>query len=128
MRAGRFLLILCVVWGCCLAAPAERFVVPQDAKVIVTGGSLDGKDGTEPYCKEFYLTVQQVRTFFRKARYVADDDIHEYDWMPCYVDGTIAIGAKVYQWRIRPIGIGVLTAPDGKERFLGCKKCTSVFR
>ena len=52
----------------------------------------------------------------------------EYEYLPCWVEGTLVTNGKPAKWKIRPIGIGEIRHEDGRTELRGCKKCDDLFR
>jgi hypothetical protein len=94
--------------------------------VNITGHGNDGKD---EFCNDFRLTPKQAKFFFRSAHHITGIQLaQDYDWLSCYVTGTITDKTGRYIWKIRPIGIGYLQTPRGEEISLGCKTCDEIFK
>lgn len=97
------------------SAAEKRFVIPAEARIAVSGAGSDAS-----LCCRYSVTPSQARAFFRKAHRASPQEIHDHDHdtgLSCYVEGTLIIKNRVYRWRIRLDGLGVLTSPDGDSRF-----------
>ena len=94
-------------------------------RVVIKGFHTDKPN---VFCKEWRISEDQVKLFFKKAERITPEELHqEYDWLPCYSSGEIYDKSGKYEWEIRLIGIGILTMPNGKTIQLGCKTCDEIF-
>jgi len=98
---------------------------PADA-IHVTGHGVDQASGI---CDGFTLTDAQAQQFFAKATAITPEQMHaDYDYLPCWVDGTTTRGGARWTWRIRAGGTAEVTPPGGQMTFLGCKSCDDLFQ
>lgn len=87
-----------------------------------------GTDDPQAFCKGFNLSAEQVAIFFGRADRVGWDEIHNnFDWLPCYVKGTLFDNGTIYKWEIRAIGIGSVITPDDEVVWFGCQNCNNIF-
>lgn len=120
-----FCLTLLSVTAC--ASQTAKF---SDAKI--TGA---GSDKPNSLCQNFQLTDQEAVTFFTKAKQVSAIEIHDqYDYLPCYVKGTIAIKKAsspqkaICDFNIRAGGTAELTCNNEETVFYGCKTCDKLLQ
>ena len=97
----------------------------QPAEISVTG---HGTDRPDPICQSFRLTSGQAATFFRKARPISREELHNFDYLPCWVTGTRRTSNGIEQWTIHPVGVAKVTTRDGQTHLLGCKQCDDLFK
>jgi hypothetical protein len=110
---------------CGIAYSNGPYQFSGEYEVEITGHGNDGKDA---FCNDFRLTPKQVKFFFRKANRITTYQLaHDYDWLSCYVTGTVLDKTGKYTWEMRPIGIGRLVTPSGEIIWLGCKTCDEIF-
>ena len=88
-----------------------------------------GSEEKDAFCAAFKLNEQQVAVYFSEADEITSRDIHdEYDWLPCFVRGTLQSDGSVYSWEIRAGGTAELTSTKtGEVTWYGCKKCNGLF-
>jgi hypothetical protein len=111
-----------------LYEPASKpFVLPATRAITITeqGQESQKSDFEEKGCAHFRLTTKQVRSFFRKARTISENDfVHTIDWSPCAVSGTLRFtDGKTADWFITKAGGGKLAISDKREFYLYCKQC-----
>lgn len=92
---------------------------------VITGR---GADRPDPICQNFQLTPAQARTFFEKARPITGEELHGFDYMPCWVSGKKIAPDGISTWTIHPIGVAKVTLPNGQLQMLGCKSCDELFQ
>lgn len=108
--------------GC---SAAELEFLQRDYKISVRDF---GSEKAGSFCEDFRLNDGQARLFFSRAKVVSAKELHdEYDWLPCYVKGSIISAGQEYEWEIRPVGIGKLVDKSGNVWWLGCKDCDEIF-
>jgi len=83
--------------------------------VVITSTGVDGASVGE-FCKEFKLSVAQVKTFFSRAAIVTQREIHDhYDFLPCFVRGRANFHGYPATWEIRAGGTGSITLMGGEH-------------
>jgi hypothetical protein len=88
-----------------------------------------GEDQPKSVCEGFRLTEAQVKSFFKRAKVITEKELHdEYEYLPCWVEGTVTKGTVKDTWRIRAIGIGEIRHQDGRRELVGCKDCDDLFQ
>jgi hypothetical protein len=90
-----------------------------------------GSDQANSLCEKFNLTDNEVLAFFKKSEEVVGIAIHyEYDYLPCYVKGTISVDhdktSKKCEFTIRAGGTSELACPNEEAKFYACKKCDDL--
>lgn len=126
MSLGRAaaLFALAAATAACEHKATHKF--PPKAEFAVTG---HGTDKPSSMCEGFRLTAAQAKKFFEKSAPISEKTLHdEYDYLPCWVEGTVTGFGQPSKWKIRPIGIGEIRRPDGSVELRGCKKCDDLFR
>jgi hypothetical protein len=88
-----------------------------------------GSEEKDAFCEAFKLNEHQVAVYFSEADEITSKVIHdEYDWLPCFVRGTLTSDDSVYRWEIRAGGTAELTSiKTGEVTWYGCKKCNGLF-
>ena len=86
-----------------------------------------GSDQPSSLCEKFNLTNNEALEFFKKSKEVDGITIHyEFDYLPCYVKGTISINQdktiKNCEFTIRAGGTAELNCPGDETRFYAYKK------
>ena len=74
------------------------------------------------------MTPEQAKRFFDKARPISGEQLHEFDYLPCWVEGLTVGAGGTSKWRIHPVGVARVTRPDGKVEMVGCRECEELFR
>jgi len=92
-----------------------------------------GSDQANSLCEKFNLTENEAVEFFKKSKEVDGITIHnEYDYLPCYVKGTISLvhnkATKSCEFTIRAGGTAELLCPNEEAKFYACKKCDDLLR
>ena len=115
--------------SCCLtwcATPGGTLKLAPDSKVISTE---TGNDGRDSFCSGFNLTGGQAKAFLRNATIVSFQELHyKYDWLSCYVRGTLTDGTGTHQWEIRAGGTGSMKYASGEVIYLVCPECDDRFK
>ena len=115
---GFFFLFIVLSIAGCKGTSATRLAVTNH-----------GSDRQDPICQDFRLTVKQAQQFFDRAKPITESELHDhYEYLPCWVEGTLTDSRGTSVWKIRPIGIGEVRSPDGQRQLLGCKDCDDLFK
>lgn len=117
----------------CIALFSIAACASQTAKFSNANVTTQGSDKPNNLCQNFKLTNQEAHTFFTKAKEVSAIAIHnEYDYLPCYVKGTISRkGSSEHStcdFSIRAGGTAELACNGEEVKFYGCKTCDNLFR
>lgn len=125
LGGGAAVLVLIVLAFACQHKQPLVSVVPEE-KIVVTGHGFDRPDAI---CQDFRLNSAQAKQFFAKSRPITAKELHDsYEYMPCWVEGTMADAQGTSKWKIRPIGIGEIQRPNGALDLVGCKTCDDLFK
>ncbi|OIN49046.1 hypothetical protein BLL37_03530 [Pseudomonas azotoformans] len=74
------------------------------------------------------LDERQVASFFKRAEPIDGGTLHdEYEWAPCYLEGTLKYHGKACVWRVRAGATGEIECP-AVEQYFGCKDCVDLFK
>jgi len=77
--------------------------------------------------RDVMLDERQVASFFKRAEPIDARTLHdEYDWAPCYLEGTLKYRGKACTWRVRAGATGEIECP-ATEQYFGCKSCGDLF-
>ena len=130
MSRGRRLLVRSILSaalaaGCTNASdsnpPAER----QQPVIRVTG---QGSDERNSVCQGFRLSEEQAREFFSRSVSITEKELHDdYDYLPCWVEGTTTTGGDSARWKIRAGATAEVERADGTVEWRGCKSCGELF-
>ncbi|WP_200904652.1 hypothetical protein [Pseudomonas trivialis] len=92
--------------------------------------SISGFHSEEPErCRpsDVALDEQKVVSFFKRAVPIDGRTLHdEYDWAPCYLEGTLSYQGKSCMWRVRA-GATAQISCAATEQYFGCKDCADLF-
>lgn len=87
-----------------------------------------GMDQGGEFCKDFTLTTDQVGQYFKQAREVTFKQLHdEYDYLPCFVKGTLLRQALACEFEIRAGATAELNCNNDKPYFYVCTTCNTLF-
>ncbi|MGH8449669.1 hypothetical protein [Pseudomonas sp.] len=93
--------------------------------------AISGFHSEEPErCRpgDVVLDERQVASFFKRAEPIDGRVLHdEYDWAPCYLEGTLKYRGKACTWRVRAGATGEIECPT-TEQYFGCKDCGDLFK
>ena len=89
-----------------------------------------GSEEQDAFCKAFKLNEPQIALYFSEADKITSRIIHdEYDWLPCFVRGTLKSNDSEYRWEIRAGGTAEITSvKTGEVTWYGCKNCNDLFK
>ena len=74
------------------------------------------------------MNEKQANTFFKKSKIIDAKTMHdEYDYLPCYVYGTLSYRNESCHWEIRAGGTGLIQCPD-QEYIIACDKCDELLK
>lgn len=83
-----------------------------------------GVDTEKAFCKDFSLTREQVREFFNKSRVIDINEFHDnYEYLPCYVKGSLTRSGVKCTFTIRAGGTVELLCGKDEGLLLVCDKC-----
>ena len=122
-------LALCAIQSatCATSTTAERIHAAKDAVVEITELGANTSDKAWKLCKNFSLSRSQVISFFEHAEVMPFEKIHnEFEWLPCYVRGTLTEEGMSFIWEISAGGTAVVEFND-QTSYLGCKSCAEGF-
>lgn len=73
------------------------------------------------------LDERQIASFFKRAALIDGRTLHdEFDWAPCYLEGTLKYQQTACVWRVRAGATGEIECP-ATEQYFGCKDCGDLF-
>ena len=98
----------------------------QASIIRVTGHGVD--EGNASICEGFRLTDAQAQEFFAKAASVTPEQMHDYDVLPCWAEGTTQRGTEKTAWKIRAGGTAEVTDSNGDVTYFGCRTCDDIFQ
>jgi hypothetical protein len=103
-----------------LPAASSAGPIGPVTKIVVT---QRGFDPTGEMCASFSLTDRQIRAFFARAVVISAAQEHDnFNHGPCWVRGTLETRYDTWQWEIRNMGTGSVTATSGDIFLLGDPK------
>jgi hypothetical protein len=101
----------------------------QTSKFNSATVTAQGSDEPNGLCQNFKPTNEEVQAFFAKAKQVSAMEIHnQYDYLPCYVKGTILRNDQTCDFSIRAGGTAELACNGEEITFYGCKTCDNLFK
>lgn len=105
-----------------LAAVAQQIHYPLPKTAVVSVGPLqkNTKDSVARlgFCDSYTLDEKQVREQFRTYHLLGNDELENYDVLPCWHDGTIRANGKTYRYSSRMGNTMWTDWPDGKGKML----------
>lgn len=87
-----------------------------------------GMDQGGEFCKDFTLTNEQVGQYFKQAQRVTFKQLHDqYDYLPCFVKGTLQRQDHACEFSIRAGATAELTCSNDQQFFYACTTCNNLF-
>lgn len=90
-----------------------------------------GHDGERAFCESFKPNRAQVAAFFKNARVIDAATLHhEYDYLPCYVKGTLKFvdqSEKRCDFSLRAGGTAELVCEGERSYIFACDVCSDPF-
>jgi len=112
--------------ACAGQAPEPLATVRNEPVVRVTGR---GSDQAGAFCSDFRLSDQQAQQFFVRSAIITEKQLHDdYEYLPCWVEGTITTGADTATWKIRAGATAEIQRADGTTERRGCQECDDLFQ
>ncbi len=110
------------VWASLAGCAASA---PDIDNIAISGFHSEEPERCRP--SDVTLDERQVASFFKRAEPIDARTLHdEYDWAPCYLEGTLKYRGKVCTWRVRAGATGEIECPI-TEQYFGCKSCADLF-
>jgi hypothetical protein len=123
VRSSSPALLLALLWCAGTAAPASAIPDLQGIRVVRAAS-----DDPSAFCADFRLTDRQAAHALTRARKISRQDyLERFDFLPCFVEGTLRYHHRTMHWEIRAGGNATITADDGSVVFLGCESCRNDF-
>jgi len=86
-----------------------------------------GSDTVNSFCSDFSLTNLQALEFIEKSREVEINEFHNnYEYLPCYVKGTLIKGNKKCSFTMRAGGTVELSCDDESGYLYVCDSCNKL--
>jgi hypothetical protein len=105
------------------ASPAAAFDRVHDVHVLEVGA-----DEANAFCADFLLSNRQATLALKQSRRITTEQyLEQFDFLPCYVQGTARLGDAPVTWELRAGGNGTITRADGEVIYLGCESCAQTF-
>jgi len=93
-------------------------------KIVIAENGLGPKGEA---CAAFAITQEQAQAFFDEAVLVSGSQQHDFFlYGPCSARGTLETRYGIWQWEIRSMGTGSITATNGDVFLLGDPEQESV--
>lgn len=106
-----YMAYLSLMAGLLLPAMALCSPVGPITRIVVTETGVGPKSEG---CAGFVVTSKQVRTFFDKAVLISGRQQHDFFLHgPCVARGTFETRYDRWQWEMRSLGTGSMTASNG---------------
>jgi hypothetical protein len=84
-------------------------------------------DSVGSFCSDFSLTNSQVLELIEKSREVEINEFHNnYEYLPCYVKGTLNKGNSKCKFTIRAGGTVEISCNDKSGYLYVCDSCDSL--
>ena len=105
------------------AAPAAAFEGLRDVQVVKVADDEAGA-----FCAGFLLSNRAAALSLQQSNRITQEQyLQQFDFLPCYVQGTARLGSDRVQWEMRAGGNGTITKADGEVVYLGCDDCARAF-
>lgn len=120
MNLRRGLLGIWVILVGCAASPAGI------DNIAISGFHSEEPERCRP--SDVMLDERQVASFFKRAEPIDARTLHdEYNWAPCYLEGTLRYHGEACAWRVRAGATGEVKCPAA-EQYFGCQACGDLFK
>lgn len=87
-----------------------------------------GADEAGAFCADFLLSNRAAAlSLEQSARVTQEQYLQQFDFLPCYVQGTARLDDAPVTWEMRAGGNGTITTADGEVLYLGCESCAQTF-
>ncbi len=101
-----------------LAADLMTVIGPVERIEVLEIGQ--GPNTAVDSCKDYSVSAEEVADFLRHAIVITNRQEHDwYLYGPCYATGTLTSRYGQWQWLLRNMGTGWLTAVTGETFVLG---------
>ena len=118
-----YILIMFAFSACGSSEKTEVFT--ELTNIVVQGNKTEEENA---FCKEFSLNAQQAKVFFRKSEIIDAKTMHDnYDYLPCYVYGTLGYNNETCNWEIRAGRTGLIQCP-GQDYIIACDSCDELLK
>jgi hypothetical protein len=88
-----------------------------------------GADGENEFCRSFELSDAQVKSYFERAEEISFKQQHdEFDYLPCYVKGTLQRQGEQCEFVIRAGATAEVVCKNNLQIFYGCMTCDDIFQ
>lgn len=102
---------------CLVSALSHSTPIGPISKIVIKENGIGPEDQD---CRAFVVTPQQVKIFFDKAVLISARQAHDFFLHgPCVARGTLQTRYDTWQWEIRNLGTGHITATNGDTFLLG---------
>ena len=109
--------------GCAVSSPTKP--VTEFSNILIQRVGMD--QGGE-FCKDFTLTHEQVGQYFKQAQEVTFKQFHDqYDYLPCFVEGTLRRQDQACEYSIRAGATAELNCSNEQQYFYACTTCNNLF-
>lgn len=115
--------ILLTLMGCSASTPSKPSIVVDNIHIQDVGSDPGGE-----ICEGFSLDASQVKHFFSQAQNITFKQLHdEFDYLPCFVKGTLIQQGQSCSFSIRAGATAELSCSDGTQSFYACTACDNLF-
>lgn len=123
MVKNTILLMALGLVGCAARTPSKPAAEFSSIHIQQVGTDQNGE-----FCKDFTLTNEQVGQYFRQAQRVTFKQLHDqYDYLPCFVKGTLQRQDHACEFSIRAGATAELTCSNDQQFFYACTTCNNLF-
>jgi hypothetical protein len=85
-------------------------------------------DDAASFCADFRLDRAQALSALKSSTVISRDRyLSQYDFLPCYVEGTARRHGARIRWQLRAGGNGTIETADGRMSYIGCDSCKEWF-
>jgi len=123
VKVATFFLSLCLA-GCTSANAINSNPSLSDIRVKEVGA-----DAESEFCRDFKLSDAQVKSYFERAEEISFKQQHdEFDYLPCYVKGTLQRQGEQCEFIIRAGTTAEVVCKNNLQIFYGCNTCDDTFQ
>lgn len=103
----------------------------DETQVLSVNRVVDKTDTSSKICESFYLTENEIITYFQEAKQISNEKDHSESLiLPCKYEGKIKMENKIYSYEIFAGGTGYFYDENGwavKNFICSNNKCCALF-
>ena len=94
--------------------------------------AVASSESPESFCADFDLTIDQAKDFFIRGKEISIAVMHDdYDWLACYVDGSLmneSLSAHSCIYTVQAGGTAMIQCTADQTYIWACDNCEDLLR